>query len=110
MWHETPLDFEALESWLHARLGQSIEVHVIAERSTVGFVQGAIDRVMRFESDASEGLMVDGGAGTWSLELAQEEFVSARVSPVPDGLTGCQLLVTMRHHRLMLDLPGSSAE
>ena len=104
MWHETPLDFEALESWLHARLGQSTEVHVVTERSTVGFVRGTIDRVMRFESDASEGLIVDGGAGTWSLELAQEEFVAARVSPAPDSPTGCQLLVTMRHYQFMLDL------
>jgi hypothetical protein len=104
MWHETPLDFKALENWLHARLGRSIEVHLVTERSTVGFVQGPIDRVIRFEGDASEGVLIDGGAGTWSLELALEEFVSARVMSVPDSPTARQLRVTMRQHELMLDL------
>src|SRR4051812_6608571 len=29
MWDETPLDLEGLKSWLQARLGQSIDVHIV---------------------------------------------------------------------------------
>jgi hypothetical protein len=109
MWHETPLDFEALESWLHARLGQSIDVHVVTERSSVAFVQGPIDRVIPFNSETSEGLLIEGGAGTWSLELALEEFVSARLMSAPDSPTARQLRVTMRQHELMLVLDDARA-
>jgi hypothetical protein len=41
MWNEMPLDFEGLERWLQARLGQSIDVHIVTERSTTGFLRGA---------------------------------------------------------------------
>jgi len=109
MWEETPLDFVGLESWLQAQLGESSEVHIVTEHSTVGFVRGPIDRVMRFESDSSHGLIVDGGAGAWSLELAAEDFVCACLFPVPDTFTSSQLLITMRQHRLMVDPADDAA-
>jgi hypothetical protein len=100
---QTRLDFEALESWLQARLGRSIDVQIVAGRSTVGFVRGPIDQVMRFRDDDSHGLIVDGGAGEWSLELAFDDFAYACLLPVPDSYTSHQLLITMREHQLMLD-------
>ena len=106
---EKPLGFEGLESWLQARLGQSIDVHIVTERSTVGFVRGPTDRVMRFESDGSRGLIVDGGAGGWSLELAAKDLVSAFLFPVPDGFTAHQLMITMRQHRLILTPADAAA-
>src|SRR4051794_35026420 len=33
MWDETPLDLEGLKSWLQARLGQSIDVHIVTVRT-----------------------------------------------------------------------------
>src|SRR4051812_29599839 len=55
MCDETPLDLEGLKCWLQARLGQSIDVHIVTAQSTLGFVRGKIDQVMRFESDGSHG-------------------------------------------------------
>src|SRR3954452_11079439 len=83
MWDETPLDLEGLKSWLQARLGQSIDVHIVTAQSTVGFVRGKIDQVMRFESDGSHGVIVDGGGGVWSFELEADNFVSAHLDCDP---------------------------
>lgn len=44
MWDETPLDLEGLKSWLQARLGQSIDVHIVTAQSTLGFVRGRSTR------------------------------------------------------------------
>lgn len=109
MLDETPLDFRGVERWLRALVGRTIEVHIADERSTVGFVRGAIDQVMRFESDDSHGFSVDGGAGAWVLEFPAGEFVSASLHPVPVTFTSHKLVVRMRGHQLMIEPDGPVA-
>jgi len=106
---EKTLGFEQLRQWLEARLGRSFSIHIALPRGIVAFLDGPIDRLMGFESDDSRGLLVEGAAGAWTLELLEAEFLTALLSPIPDSFTTEQMQIRMRGHIVVID-PASDPD
>jgi len=99
------LSFQQLKHWFEANVGAGVSVQVTSQRGTVAFLDGTIDGLMGFESTDSRGVSVYGAGGAWTLELAEPEFASATLSPIPSGCTLTQLTIKMRDHWLSI-VPG----
>lgn len=95
--------FEEVKAWFREAVGDPVSIHVVHERGTIAFLDGPIDGVMGFGSDDSHGLIVDGAAGAWSLELAEPDFLSATLDVIPDSRTSKQLMIKLRDHWLAID-------
>jgi hypothetical protein len=97
------LSFEEVKAWFCEAVGDAVSIHVVNGPGTIAFLDGPIDGVMGFRSDDSHGLIVDGAAGAWSLELAEPDFLSATLDPIPDSRTAKQLMIKLRDHWLAID-------
>lgn len=103
VWEEKTLGFEDLERWLTGRVNHSVSLQIVTEQAIVAFLEGPIDSVMRFEDEESTGLLVSGGAGAWTVQLAACAFRSARLFPIPDSFSTEQLMIRMADHRLTIE-------
>jgi hypothetical protein len=92
------LSFEEVKAWFREAVGDAVSIHVVNGPGTIAFLEGSIDGVMGFKSEDSHGLIVDGAAGAWSLELAEPDFLSATLDAIPDSCTSMQLIINMRDH------------
>jgi hypothetical protein len=97
------LSFQELQQWFHATVSRSVSVQVTSGSETVAFLDGAIDNVMRFENADSHGLLIDGAAGAWTLQLAESEFVSATLASIPDSSIHRQLVIKMRGYGVAIE-------
>ena len=97
------LTFEEVKAWFREAVGDAVSIHVVNGPGTIAFLDGPIDGVMGFRSDDSHGLIVDGAAGAWSLELAEPDFLSATLDSIPDSPTSKQLTIKLRDHWLAID-------
>jgi hypothetical protein len=102
--YETTLSFTELQQWLQARQNESFSIQVATARNIATFLEGPIDTVTEFEATESHGLIVEGAAGAWTLHLADREFLSATLRPIPDTFTVEQLQIRMRDHTIVIDL------
>jgi hypothetical protein len=82
-----------------------VSAHVAIPPGIVVFVDGAIDSVMWFEGTNSRQLHVDGGAGAWTLVIAEPEFVSASLATIPGSRNLKRLMIKLRDHCVVID-PG----
>jgi hypothetical protein len=64
---------------------------------------------MGFKSPESHGVLIDGAAGAWTLQLTEPEFVSAALASIPDSFVLEQLMIRTRDHLIVID-PGSDAQ
>lgn len=103
------LSFEEVKSWLRAAVGGSVSVHIVNQTGTIAFLDGVIENLMRFETTDSHGLIVEGAARAWTLELAAPEYVSATLSSIPDSPTHQQLTIKSRNHWVMIE-PGLGSD
>jgi hypothetical protein len=97
------LSFEEVKAWFCEAVGDAVSIHVVNGPGTIAFLDGPIDGVMGFRSDDSRGLIVDGAAGACSLELAEPDFLSATLDPIPYSRTSKQLTIKLRDHWLAID-------
>jgi hypothetical protein len=104
--YETTLSFKELEQWLQARLNDSFSIQIATAGDIPAFLEGPVDTVMEFEATASHGLIVEGAAGAWTFHLAEPEFLSAALRPIPNTLTVEQLQIRMRDHTIVIE-PGT---
>jgi hypothetical protein len=86
-----------------------VSIQVVGAREIVAFLEGPIDRVMRFESTESHGVLINGAAGAWTPQLAEPEFMSAALTPIPDRSVLEQLMIRTRDHLVVID-PGADAQ
>jgi len=92
------LSFEEVKQWFRASVGDSVSVQITSGSETVAFLDGRIDSTMGFVATESHGLLIEGAAGGWTLQLAEPDFQSATLSPIPDSFTLKQLTIKMRNH------------
>ena len=104
--YETTLSFRELEQWLQARLNDSLRIQIATAHDIPAFFEGPVDAVMGFEATASHGLIIEGAAGAWTLHLAEPEFLSAAIRPIPNAFTVEQLQIRMRDHTIVIE-PGT---
>jgi hypothetical protein len=97
------LSFEELRHWLLAKVSHAVSVQVVGVREIIAFLEGPIDKVMGFESPESHGLLIDGAAGAWTLQLAEPEFISAVLAPIPDRFLLEQLMIRTRDRLVVID-------
>ena len=100
---EKTLSFEELRHWFVAKVSHPVSVQVVVAREIVAFLEGPINGVMGFESTDSHGMLIEGAAGAWTLQLAEPEFMSAALMPVPDSFALDQLMIRTRDHVLVID-------
>src|SRR5215213_1820238 len=97
------LTFEEVKAWFREAVGDAVSFHVVNGPGTIAFLDGPIDGVMGFRSDDSHGLIVEGAAGAWILELAEPDFLSATLDSIPGSRTSKQLTIKLRDHWLAID-------
>ena len=103
------LSFLQLRHWFEAEVSHAVSVQITTQRGTVAFLEGPIEGVMGFESPGSHGVSIYGAAGAWTLELAEPEFVSATLNPIPPDFKLKQLTIKMHDHWLSIE-PSVNAD
>lgn len=102
------LSFEELTRWFRGNLSHSVSAQVTTAGETVAFLEGRIESVMGFESTDSRGILIEGGAGAWTLQLDETQFKSATLSLIPGSSSLTHLMIKIRNYWVVID-PGIEA-
>jgi len=99
----TPLNFAELQSRLREIVGTSVSIQIVTGSEIPAQLEGRLDQLLGFRAEQSRGVMLNGSSGAWSVQIAQETFVSARASPIPGSSGHQQLHVRMHDHRIVIE-------